>query len=112
MAGLLIIGQILAQIVRGDMDNALLDGLQQLGNGGLVIMQRLFTATLHALDGKKHFQKLLIALRLVQGLHLGVVEDGQKGLFDFGHKKLLHVGTLLSVVGCTNILQPASGIYS
>ena len=92
-------------------------------------MQRLFAAPLHALGGEKHFQKLVIALRFrlldggiyrddvlspkrvgqgfMQGLHLGVVQNGQKRLFDFRNKKLLHVGTLLLLVGCTNILQPS-----
>lgn len=68
MTGLMIIGQILAQIVRGDMRNALINDLQQFCDGGLVIMQRLFAAAFHTLGGKKHFQKLLIALRLGHGL--------------------------------------------
>ena len=126
-AGLLIVRQILAQIVRGDMDDALDDGMKQLGDGGLVIMQRFFAAALHSLGGEKHFQKLSIALCLrllnggiyrddvftpkrvgqnfMQGFHLGVVQNGQKRLFDFRNKKLLHVGTLLLLVGCTNILH-------
>lgn len=45
-ASLLIIRQILAQIVRCDMHDALIEGMQQLGDGSLVIMQRLFTAPL------------------------------------------------------------------
>ena len=73
------------------MHDALIEGMKQLGDGGLVIMQRLFAATVHVLSGEKHFQQL------------GVVQNGQKGLFDFRNKKLLHVGTLLLLVGCTNI---------
>ena len=128
-AGLLIVHQIFPQIIRGDMHDALIKGVQQLGDGGLVIMQRLFAAALHALGGEKYFQQLDIALCLwlldgriycddvftpkrmgqgfVQGFHLGVVQNGQERLFDFRNEKLLHVGILLFLVGCTNILQPS-----
>lgn len=66
--GLLVIRQILAQIVRCDVHDALVDAPQQLGGDRLVIVQRLFAAPLHALSRQEEIQELLVALRLRLGL--------------------------------------------
>lgn len=42
-ASLLIVRQLLAQIIRGDMDDTLIEGLQQLGDDDLVISLQLST---------------------------------------------------------------------